>query len=254
MRSLIFCAAIATLAATASATTVVADYQGNFSATNPAPGWRYLWNPSGVPLFSNPLTFTGNSANYAPLSYNSGDLAYATQSTGALPLAPPGSYLSTAPTYVTLGQSDTQASDGIRHYVILAYTFSAAQVAADGPNLTFHTYNFNIPNDPTLGSVDVAVFKNDSLVFENAFAEGTSFSDATFQQDYSFGTVQGGDTLYIALGDTGSYAGQQIGVAYTLALAPEPSALSVLVAIPLLMRRRRCSGFNCPGIVRQTSR
>jgi hypothetical protein len=241
MRVLLVCAAVALFAATSSAV-VVADYQNQFASPTPGTGWSYLWNPTNVPLYSNPSTFTGNSANYIPLSYNSTGSAYETQSTGSLPLANPGAFLSAASTHVTLGQSQTQASDGNSHYVILAYTFSAAQVAADGPNLSFHTYDFNIPTDASMGNVDVAVFKNDALEFTypGGFPEGTTFSDATYIPDYPFpDPVHGGDTLYIALGDLGNYSGQQIGVAFTLALTPEPTAICLLAFAPLALRRRR---------------
>jgi hypothetical protein len=186
MRFVLFCAVVALLAAASPAVTVVADYQANFASPTPATGWSYRWNATNVPLFSDPSNFIGNPANYAALSYNSTGSAYETLSTGSLPQAAPGSFLSASPTYVTLGQSGTQAADGNSHYVILAYTFSSAQVAADGPT-----------------------------------------------------TVAGGDTIYIALGATGNYSGQQIGVSYTLGLAPEPAELSLLALIPLMARRRR---------------
>jgi hypothetical protein len=139
MRLLFGAVVLAFFSASASAVTVVADYQGNYTSPTPASGWKYMWNPAGVPLFSNPATFTGNSANYVSLSYNSTGGAYETQSTGLLPLASPGGYLSAAHSYVTLGQNGTLAADGNTHYAIIDYTYTNAQVAADGQNLVFHT-------------------------------------------------------------------------------------------------------------------
>jgi hypothetical protein len=232
MRALVFCAVVAALAAGVSATTVVANYQGDFTATTPSAGWSYLWNPLNKTL--------GNSANYSPLAFNSTNNEYETLSTGSLPHAGVGGYLSASSTGVTLGQTAAQASDGLSHYVILAYTFNSAQIAADGSSLLFHSYNFNVPNDPTLGSLDVEIFKNNTLLAPFQFPAGTTFSDAQYGPDYAFGPVSAGDTLYIALGGTSTYSGQQIGVAYTLALTtPEPTSLGMLALAPLLLRRRR---------------
>jgi hypothetical protein len=229
MRGILFCALMTTLCASASAT-VVASYQGDFTATTPAAGWSYLWNPLNKTL--------GNLSNYTPLAYNAGNSEYETLSTGSLPHSGAGGYLAANATGVTLGQTAAQASDGNSHYVILAYTFSAAQVAADGPNLAFHTYNFSVPSDPNLGPLDVEIFKNNTLLAEFPFPAGTTFSDSLYGPDYSFGAVSGGDTLYIALGGTSTYSGQPIGVAYTLGLTPEPAAIGALALAPLLLCRR----------------
>jgi hypothetical protein len=218
---------------------VVADYQANFTANTPATGWSYLWNPNNVPLTT--VSGAANVGSWVNLPYNSTGSAYETAATGALPLAAPGSFLAAGPTSVSLGQSATQATDGNSHYVILGYTFTAGQIAANGNQLQFHTYNFGIPADATLDPISVEVFKNTTLIPPPfTFPAGFPFSDATFGQDYPFGTVSPGDTLYIALGATGAYSGQNIGIAYTLSLVPEPASIGLIVcAAPLLLRRRR---------------
>lgn len=230
MRCAIGFAAIVLAISAAARATVVADYQNDFqTGGTPGPGWSYLWNANGV---------IGDSSHYVPLVHDTnlgGD--YETQANGTRPDAAPGSYLAAARTAVYPGQTATQASDGITRYVITAYTFSAAQVAADGNQLQFHTYHFTIPTDVP-GPIDVEVYKNNTPVFPFTFPPGTDFSDAVYGQDYSFGTVNPGDTLYIALGASGSYSGQPLGVSYTLALVPEPFTIGLLALAPLALRRR----------------
>ena len=212
---------------------VVADYGADFETDGtPKLGWSYLWNPSG------PI---GNSANYVPLVFDTtGVGGYQTQNNGAWPDAAPGSFTRTTSTTVFPGQSATQAADAIQRFVILAYTFSAADIAANGNSLKFHSYQFIIPQD-TPGNIDVFAFLNNSFVFTfpGGFPPGTNFNDTIFGADYDFGTVQAGDTLYIGLGAQGAYSGQPLSVSYTLALVPEPSALLMAVGLPVLALRRK---------------
>ena len=242
MRSIVYCAVSMLIASAAAKAAVVADYQGNYTPTTFAPGWSYRWNPANVPLTTGTgQSVAANTANWVPLAFNSTGNAFETASTGAVPLAAPGSFLSAGPTAVHLGDTSTQAADHNSHYVILAYTFSAQQIASNGNNLTFHTSNFNVPADISLDPLDVEIFKNTQPVAPPfTFPAGTVFSDSIFGQDYPFGTVQPGDTLYIALGGTGNYSGQSIGVSYTLALTPEPRFLTLIsLTTPLLLNRRR---------------
>ena len=224
--------AVALAAASPVGAAVVADYQGDFQTSGtPAPGWSYLWNANG------PI---GNTANYVPLVHDTnlgGD--YETVANGTRPDAAPGAYLAAAQTAVYPGQTAAQASDGIARYVITAFTFSPNEIATYGSHLQFHTYHFIVPADVS-GLVDVEVFKNNTPIAQFPFPPGTDFSDAIFGQDYDFGTVAPGDTLYIALGGTGDYTGQPLGVAYTLGLVPEPLALPALTlgALGILRRRR----------------
>lgn len=236
-------AATLLLAKSASADpAIVANYGTGFASPTPANGWSYLWNPAGVPLTTGTFpALTPTIASWQSLAFNATDNKYETASTGTLPQSNPGASLSATATTVTLGQGNAQAADGFSHYAILAYTFSAADVANFGNQIKFHTYSFNIPADAHLNKIDVEVFRNTSLVFANQFNAPTFFDNSIYGSDYDFGTVSPGDKLYVALGAVGgNYTNQPIGVAYTLALAPEPAtlALAVLVA-PLLLRRRR---------------
>lgn len=230
MRFVLFAAAIA--AAAPAGATVVADYQADFRTNGtPAPGWSYLWNANG------PL---GNSANYVPLVHDTnfgGD--YETVANGAWPDPAPGAYLAVTPTAVYPGQTATQAADGMARYVITAYTFSAAQIAAYGNDLQFHTYHFTVPADAP-GPIDVEIYKDNTLIAPFPFPPGTDFSDGTFGPDYDFGTVQAGDTLYIAQAASGNYTGQPLGISYTLGLVPEPVvAPAILLGALGMIRRRR---------------
>jgi hypothetical protein len=228
--------------ASQGAVTVVANYgaAGNFTGPSPASGWSYSWNPAGVNLTTGSGASTAaNVANWSPLVFNSTDSSFETASSGALPHAAPGSFLSAGASGVKLGDTATTAADTHSHYVILGYTFSASQIANFGSDLKFHSYDFEVPNDPTLDPLDVEIFKNTQLIAEFPFPAPTSFSDSTFVQDYPFGTVQAGDTLYIALGGSGNYAGQSIGVAYTLGLVPEPAGIGAILFGATLLRRRK---------------
>ncbi len=231
---------LTTGAATAPAA-VVANYQTGFTTPAPGNGWSYYWNPAGVSLTSGTFpALTPNIASWAPLAFNATDSKYETASGGTLPQANPGGSLSLTSTTVLLGQDNAHAADGFSHYAILAYTFSAADVL-NGHDLKFHTYSFNIPADPNLSKVDVEVFRNNALVFVNPFDAPTLFNDGTYGGDYDFGTVNAGDTLYVALGAVGgTYTNQPIGVAYTLALVPEPGTIGLLAlaAVPMMLRRR----------------
>src|SRR4051812_34997583 len=111
MRFVLFCAALALSVPGFAATTVVANYQSNFTPTTPAAGWSYQWNPLNTTL--------GTAANYATLAFNSTSSEFQTASTGSLPHAGAGGFLAAAPTGVTLGQTAAQATDGNSHYVIL---------------------------------------------------------------------------------------------------------------------------------------
>ena len=63
----------------------VADFQDEFQAGTPRPGWRYLWNATG------PL---GNPTNYAPLVADNG--RYESVANGTYPDAAPGSFIGRA--------------------------------------------------------------------------------------------------------------------------------------------------------------
>lgn len=228
--------ALMVLAIAGAKAEVVADYGADFQTGAPAAGWAYLWNANG------PI---GTAANYAPLVHDAaGSGFYESQANGAWPDAAPGAYVRANSTTVYPGQSASQDGSGIQRYVIMAYTFSPAEVAAHGPSLLFHTYNFNIPADVP-GNIDVWAYKNDVPIFTypGGFPPSTQFSDGIYGGDYDFGTVQAGDTLYLALGAQGDYAGQPLSVAFTLALVPEPGVLGMLSLLPALLARRR--GRRC---------
>jgi hypothetical protein len=239
MLRVLVCAVLTMMIAGAARGAVVADYGGNYTPNSFATNWSYLWNPSGVALTNGSGAL--NVGSLTPLVFNSTGNLFETAATGTAPLTSPGSYLSAGPTSVRVGDSSTQAADHNSHYVILAYTFTAQQIATDGNQLTFHTYNFNVPAVGGLDPLDVEIFKNSTLLPPTfQFPAGTVFSDAIYGQDYPFGAVNPGDTLYIALGGMGNYSGQNIGVSYTLALTPEPASFGLLLlGAPLLMKRRR---------------
>lgn len=236
----------ALIAAPAAQAEIVADFVGDFQAGTPSAGWSYLWNANGpLSTFTPPSTITPNIGQWSTLSYDVNTTSgggYEAAVNATYPDPAPASFLRVTSGTVRPGQPAAQDASGIQRYAILAYTFSAAEVAAYGSDLFFETFNFAVPENLPGGRVDVQVFKNEQLVFTSDFLggfEAPGFSDAMFGGHYSFGTVQADDTLYIAIGTRGAYAGEPIGVAYTLALTPEPGTLATLAVAPLALARRR---------------
>src|SRR5665213_1426483 len=187
----------ATASAAPAAVTQVADFGGSFSST-PAAGWSYQWNPNGVAL--------GNRASYANLAYNTTDAKFETVSTGTLPQANPGGYLSINGTGVQMGQAGSSATDQNTHYAIIGYTFTAQQISQFGSSMVFHTYNFSVPASAGLSPVSIQLMQNDTLLgpaFQ--FPAGTGFSDSQYGQDYYITDVAPNQTFYIAFGEPGAY-------------------------------------------------
>lgn len=213
-KSLFSVAIWSVVAGAARAQTVVADYQGNFATGGtPASGWSYQ---------ASTLANLGNSAAYVNLVHttnNGGD--YETPQIGGNGTLNP----SAAQTSVFPGTPSSQDE-----YVVLGYTFTAQQIAADGNDLKFHTYDFSNPANSAT-TIDVGIYKSNTAIIPAGiydFPAGTSFSDGVYGGDYDFGTVTAGQTLYIAIGATSNnYTGVPIGVAYTLALAPEPTSAAM---------------------------
>jgi hypothetical protein len=225
--------------------TVVADYGPDFETDgSPKTGWSYLWNSGGAlfQVLPGPV-IQGLPGNYTALSYDAtGGGGYQAFNNGIYPESGSPGYVRAQQTTVNAGQTATQDANGIQRYVILAYTFTSAQIATYGNELKFHTYHFTIPENVP-GNVDVWAFKDSVPVFNypGGFPASTDFDEGDFMPDYDFGTVTANQTLYIAIGAQGSYAGEPLGVSFSLALVPEPSILGIVAAAPLMfgMRRRR---------------
>lgn len=242
-----------------AAPVVVADYQDEFSTAAPSPGWRYLWNANG------PL---GNPANYVPLVVDNG--RYETLGNSSYPDPSPGNSLAagTGPvdpllypfdpifgpypaTFVRPG-AGIAAGGGFERAIILAYTFSAEDIAAGGGGEALLTaYDFAVAASPA-GSADgvsARVYHDDDptplinfSLDSNPpfpFPPGFRFETRLDPNPIPLGTYAAGETVYIAIGATTTDIGDEMRLDYTISLVPEPSSLSLIVPAALLFIRRR---------------
>jgi len=249
------------LGSSASAQTTVADFQDDFETGAPAAGWRYLWNANGA---------LGNPANYVPLVADNG--RYETVANGAYPDAAPGSFLTAGSgpvdplrfpanpppdpfglgivlpplpnTFVRPGQGTAQAPNSIERAVVLAYTFSAADVAAFGGEAYFTDYYFAV-STTSLDPVTARVYRDDDAapILDFVFPPGFAFQTTLDPDPIPLGTYAAGETVYIALGSgfTDAAGGDELRLDFTIALVPEPASAALLAGLggALLLRRRR---------------
>jgi hypothetical protein len=237
----------------------VADYQDDFSTTGFPAGWRYLWNANG------PL---GNPANYVPLVLDNG--RYETQANSAYPDPAPGNSLAagTGPidpllfppdpvfgpypnTFVRPG-AGIAAGGGFERAIILAYTFSAQDIAAGGGGDAYLTaYDFAVAASPagTSDGVSARVYHDDDPTpFINfsldsvppfPFPPGFRFETRLDPDPIPLGTYAAGETLYVAIGANTTDIGDEMRLDYTISLIPEPASLSLFLPGGLLLLRRR---------------
>jgi hypothetical protein len=224
---------------------VVADYQTDFSYPTPASGWSYLWNANGA---------IGTAANYVPLLADGAAVSrYETQNQtpDQFPDDAPGSSLSATPTTLVPGQGTNQSGNLIERYVIAAYTFSAADIAANGEQLVLDDFSFAVGAGSD-GGVTATMYLNDfALISAQPLGPGLEWH-VGLTGPLALGPVAPSDTFYVAIGADGlaplppfgpggSDVGDVITVDYALKLVPEPGSAAVLAvgATQLLLRRQR---------------
>ena len=230
---------------------VVADYQDEFRVTGgPAPGWSYLWNANG------PI---GNPANYVPLVADNG--RYESVANGAYPDPDPGSTVAagSAPvdpakfprnpppdpfgsgaelpplpqTFVRPGRGTAQLPNTVERAAVVAYTFSAEEVAANGGRAFFTDYYFAVSSD-TADPVTARVFHDDdpTPILDFTFPAGFAFHTSLDPDPIPLGTYAAGETVYIAIGSfatDGSVpgvpnSGDELRLDFTISLIPEPGS------------------------------
>jgi len=228
---------------------VVADYQDDFTYPAATVGWTYRWNANG------PI---GTAANYVSLVPDGASPArYETQNQtpDAFPDAAPGGSLSATATTLTPGYGTNQDGNPIERYVIAAYSFSAADIAANGSTLKLESFSFAVDAGST-GGVTARMYLNDiPLIAPTPLGPGLMWDDSmTGSIEFTGLPIMPGDTFYVGIGSdgaavlpptdpqgSGSNAGDVITVDYTLALVPEPTgaAIAMAGATLLLLRRQR---------------
>lgn len=164
--------------------TTVADYAAEFRQGTPAPGWKYMWNPTGR---------LGNAAAFAPLYWSSSAGAY--NATGGPMQAPSNGKLHNddymalgsygghpgQPGYNVIAGYTLQAEDGAGFYRLAASSLMKADaIASPGEDgLTLWVY----VNNALKGSMSTVP---------------TSGAVINFNRD--LGNLVVGDTIYVAIG------------------------------------------------------
>lgn len=244
----------------------VADFQDEFQAGTPRPGWSYLWNANG------PL---GNPAHYAPLVGDNG--RYESVANGVYPDAAPGSFVTvgTSPvdllqypydlpglppmpvTFVRPGQGILQNAAGpFERAVIVAYTFSAQDFADAGlsagarARASITDYDFAVAIAGADG-VSARVFRdtdaepilNFSLDNPPPFVPPFRFQTVIDPRERFVGDYSVGETVYFTIGSNLNDTNDEMRLDFTLGLkaVPEPTTVALLapVGFALLTRRRR---------------
>jgi hypothetical protein len=241
-------------AASAQAPVNVADFQDEFGTGG---GWSYLWNANGA---------LGNPANYAPLTPSGGQYTApsgpllvgrnATVDPVAYPPLPP--FPPTFPTtLVRPGLGSAEAPGGIERAAIIAYTFTAADLAAAGvpagqQGVGYITaYDFAVSTLASPDGMSARIYtKNDStpiIEFSDdtippfPFSAGFRFETTLDPDPIPLGVFGVGDTLYIAIGGNNLAGADEMRFDFTLGMTPvpEPTAAALLAPAALLLIRRR---------------
>lgn len=239
-----------------AAMTVVADFQDDFGSPTvpPATGWAYLWNANG------PL---GDPANYVPLTGSAGQYTVSGQPilVGQNPTVDPLAYPVQFPfpatfpqTFARPGLGSTEDTGGVERAVVLAYTFSAADVAAAGASgaaWAFITaYDFAVSTQSSVDGMSARIYydSNPTPILEFSdevfppFAPGFRFETTLDPRPIPLGVYAPGDTVYIALGGNNVGTGDEMRLDFTLSMdaVPEPGVTALLLpAAAVLLRRRR---------------
>jgi hypothetical protein len=228
----------------------IADFLGEFRTGGPAPGWKYLWNPTGK---------LGSAAAFAPLAWSSVAGAYNT--TGAATTvwangkSHPDDYLMLAswgghpgrPGYNVIVGYTIQAEDGAGEYRLAASTLMKLDTVAS----------------PGEDGLTLAVYVNNALRGPSLTADKAGAA-LSFNRD--LGSLAVGDTVYVVIGaganqsyDTFknlNFVLQRLMppvVHFAAAMAaPEPASGAMLapLAIVICSARRKRSPLEC---LRQSS-
>lgn len=169
------------------AAAVVAGYQDDFQEVTPAPGWEYLWNEGGA---------IGDADNYTPLLWNNAPvpLGYDVDGTPANPAPDPGRWAIIREFGGHPG-AGVATDGGVDRYVIAAYTVSgtADYAITDG-------FLRTVRSDGPSNGVELRVYVNDTFVPGSQLIV-SQLSESPFS--VPLGTVNAGDTIYVAIGPNG---------------------------------------------------
>jgi hypothetical protein len=208
---------------------IIADFGQDLQGVTPKSGWSYLWNANGA---------IGNSANYASLvatpANNQMDgpniVFWSVDGSPALPRPGNGAFIYFGINGFTNlpgghpGRGSQQASDGVDHYAIAAFTLS------QGGETTISDGALSAVGGSTFG-LDLRVFVNNS---DTGFHQIVgAFDTSDFSLD--LGALSAGDTIYLGVGPRGSDLFDTFSLEYRInqsstnsSAVPEPASLSLL--------------------------
>jgi len=176
---------------------LVADYRADFASGSPAPGWSYLWNPQPI----------GVAAGYESLVWD-GTVRYDSDGIFGLPDATPQSYGSLQAAMGRTGRGTAQGEPH-DHFSIAAYT-----IATPGNH---EVTDCTVSAQTTNGSVEVQVFVNDAPpAFQGSYGTG----GGSLVCDVTLGSLAEGDTVYIAVGPSGSSASDRFDLDFKIERMP----------------------------------
>src|SRR5437764_1241076 len=170
------------LSAPSSPSTVtVGSFRKQFRPGFPRPGWRYLWNESAE---------IGRTNGYRDLVWNGRD--YGSDENPEFPRAAPAGWVNISRVGGHPGHGKQQGAD-FDIYAIAAFTVTDA-----GSYVITNSFVMRDDGDH-LGDINLRVFVN-----EQSIGPQIIVNTKTHQPfDRSLGTLQRGDTLYVAIGPNG---------------------------------------------------
>jgi hypothetical protein len=172
----------------------VASFRADYQEGSPAPGWKYLWNPSGE---------VGKTNNYRDLIWNG--QAYAFDENPSLPRAAPARFLRIYRGAGHPGQGQKQRGD-IDTYAIMGFT-----VTNTGFYLITNSY-VSRTDGKVNGNINVRVFINEMLIGPELVSE----SKTRESFDRPIGVLKAGDCLYVAVGPNGMDRNDHFQIDFTL--------------------------------------
>ncbi|MCY3024102.1 MAG: hypothetical protein NTW87_34425, partial [Planctomycetota bacterium] len=173
---------------------VIAQFGRDFKLQSPGSGWRYMCNVTDA---------IGTAAKYQDLVWNDGQKSYAAH-TQAYPVNEPPGWVRLSADTSHPGRGAGQGV-GFDRYAIAAYTLDAAKsgkMAITG----------SLQRRAADGTIELRIYVNDTLK-ENEKTDGSSNP-----LDFALllGTLNGGDTVYVAIGPDGQDAMDSCAVDFTI--------------------------------------